>query len=79
MFKFDWQVVIADGLPGKLDVVMKVGFTNSEKTKLFETTFSESTSAETYTIELPNSALHSHEIDIIVMMRYDVDFGKRNT
>jgi hypothetical protein len=77
--KFDWQVVIADGLLGKLDVVMKVGFTEGEKTRIFETRFSESTKASTYAIELSNSALHDHTVDIVVLMRYDVDFGKRNS
>ena len=72
-------MVIADGLLGKLDVVMKVGFTEGEKTRIFETRFSESTKARTYAIELPNSALHDHTVDIVVMMRYDVDFGKRNS
>lgn len=79
MLKFDWQVLVADGLLGTLDVVMKVGFTDGEKTRIFETTFSESTKARTYAMELPNSALHSHEVDIVVMMRHDVDFGKRNS
>jgi hypothetical protein len=79
VLKFDWQVVVDDELPGTLDVVMKVGFTDDEKTRVFETTFSESTKARTYAVELPDSALHEHKVDIVAMMRYDVDFGKRNT
>lgn len=67
-----------ENLPGTLDVVMKVGFTDAEKQKLFEARFTKSTEASTYTMELPDSALHAHEVDIVVMMRYDVDFGRRN-
>ena len=71
---FDWTVLRDPGLLGNLEVSILIG-----ESTLFDEKFTETTQYKECVVELDDMLLKSSEVDIVVRIRFDVDFGKRNS